>query len=193
MPDDILTPDEVAEIREGLPRMGTATRQEDAKYIILCDTVDALREIFDACVEALDTDKHTEPLDLPNRIRDLRESANEAARQCFTAEEILDARIKDLDDLRKQQREAQVELKRTRDEYLHNMELQTERTTRWEHRYDDLDVKIRSLTDALRDAKPALLRGADWLARRNNPWEDKTLSRADAVVLRALAEMGVEK
>ena len=161
MADDTLTPEQVAEIRE--TEINRRDWDSPASPIpALCDTVEALRE-----------------------------SANEAARQCFTAEEILDARIKDLDDLRKQQREAQVELKRTRDEYLHNMELQTERTTRWEHRYDDLDVKIRSLTDALRDAKPALLRGADWLARRNNPWEDKALSRADAATLRALAEMGV--
>ena len=43
-------------------------------------------------------------LDENNKNADLREYADEAARQCFTAEEILDARIKDLDDLREQLR-----------------------------------------------------------------------------------------
>jgi len=38
-----MAPDDVAIIREGLPRIGTATRQADAQYIRLCDSHEAWR------------------------------------------------------------------------------------------------------------------------------------------------------
>jgi hypothetical protein len=46
---------------------------ELAEVVALCDTALAHIEVNGACIDALTTDKHTEPLDLPNRIRDLTE------------------------------------------------------------------------------------------------------------------------
>ena len=71
----------------------------------------------------------------------------------------------------------------------------------------DLREQIRCLTDALREAKPALLRGANQFDGEVADWSHKTHDggifgdpceccdqlRADAAVLRALAEMGEER
>ncbi len=112
MADDTLTPEQVAEIRE--TEINRRDWDSPASPIpALCDTVEALRE-----------------------------SANEAARQCFTAEEILDARIKDLDDLREQLREM------TEERDIHKAKTQA---------YLDTAAENAALREQLREAREGLI------------------------------------
>ena len=132
--------------------------------------------------------QHLDVIALCDTVEALRESANEAARQCFTAEEILDARIKDLDDLREQLRTA-----------LTALDTVTNQASRGER-------KIRRLTAALREIpEPPSFAGKGLIAEiealiiietRDGPFAafvaDWLLRCPDALrEARALVEMGV--
>ena len=122
--------EEIREQQDVIDAMGKELQEmADARRMDLRVAQSSLHGLIEVARELSLDDETVELHDVVKAVTDLRESANEAARQCFTAEEILDARIKDLDDLREQLRE-------------------TSRITRESIRRRE--TEIRRLTDALR-------------------------------------------